>query len=131
MNVIEQVGTLTPLTSSKAEYKYTQKHVDAFEKIKDMLTREPLFCNLIDEKAEKYLWCDAATGSGVLAGVLAQKIVTKTDEKVIPVYIDLENEVHQIIYDDNLPYEPCTLYTSLPIVLPKPSLRKTIPPNNK
>ncbi len=41
----------------------------------------------------------------------------------------MENEVHQIIYDDCLPYEPCTLYTSLPIVLPKPSLRKTVPPN--
>ena len=129
MNVIEQVGVLTPLTSSKAEFKYTQKHVDAFESIKEMLTREPLFCNLIDETAEKYLWCDAATGSGVLAGVLAQRIVSKKDEKVVPVYIDLENEVHQIIYDDSLPYEPCTLYTSLPIELPKPSLRKTVPPN--
>jgi hypothetical protein len=69
------------------------------------------------------------TGSGVLAGVLAQKIKGKKDEKIIPSYIDLENEVHQIIYDNCLPYEPCTLYTSSPIVLPKPSLRKTIPPN--
>ena len=129
MNVIEQVGILTPLTSSKSEYVYTQKHVDAFESIKRLLTQEPLFCSLIDETAEKYLWCDAATGSGVLAGVLAQKIKGKKDEKIIPSYIDLENEVHQIIYDNSLPYEPCTLYTSLPIVLPKPSLRKTIPPN--
>ncbi len=64
-----------------------------------------------------------------MAGVLAQKIKGKKDEKIIPSYIDLENEVHQIIYDNSLPYEPCTLYTSLPIVLPKPSLRKTIPPN--
>jgi len=48
---------------------------------------------------------------------------------VIPYYLDLENEVHQIIYDGNLPYEPCTLYTQLPIVLLKPSLHKTIPPN--
>ena len=129
MDVIEQVSVLTPLTSSKNEYKYTQTHIDAFEKIKSLLTKEPLFCNLIDEKAEKYLWCDAATSSGVLAGVLAQKVVHKKDEKIIPYYLDLENEVHQIIYDGNLPYEPCTLYTQLPIVLPKPALRKTIPPN--
>ena len=128
MNVIEQVGILTPLTSSKADFKFTEKHVKAFESIKELLTREPLFCNLIDETAEKYLWCDAATGSGVLAGVLAQKIVGKGHEKIVPVHLDLENEVHQIIYDKSLPYEPCTLYTSLPIVLPKPSLRKTIPP---
>ena len=129
MNVIEQIGILTPLTSSKNEFKFTQKHIDAFEAIKKKLTEEPLFCNLIDETAEKYLWCDAATGSGVLAGVLAQKIVHKKDAKIIPNYIDLENEVHQILYDDNLPYEPCTLYTQQPIELPKPSLRKTVPPN--
>ncbi len=48
MNVIEQVGILTPLTSSKAEYKYRQKHVDTFQSIKEMLTEEPLFCNLIE-----------------------------------------------------------------------------------
>ncbi len=83
MNVIEQVGTLTPLTSSKAEYKYTQKHVDAFEKIKDMLIREPLFCNLIDEKAEKYLWCDAATGSGDWLKRLLQRKMKKLFQYIL------------------------------------------------
>jgi len=48
MDVIEQVSILTPLTSSKNEYKYTQTHINAFEKIKAMLTKEPLFFNLID-----------------------------------------------------------------------------------
>ncbi len=33
----------------------TEKHMKAFNQIKEMLIREPLFGNLINEKAEKYL----------------------------------------------------------------------------
>jgi hypothetical protein len=47
MNVIEQVGILTPLTSSKIEYVYTLKHVDAFKSIKRLLTQEPLLIGLL------------------------------------------------------------------------------------
>ena len=128
MDVIEQMSILSPLTSSKAEFKIEQRHKLAFEQIKEMLTREPIFCNLINEKAEKFLFVDAATGSGVLGAVLAQKLSNVDDTKVIPTCLDLEDPVHRIIFDKEFNYEPALLYTKLPIELPKPSVRKTIPP---
>jgi len=128
LSVIKEVGVLTPLTSSKADFSPTEDHKRAFLHLKELLTSEPLYCNLIDETAEKFLWVDAATSSGVLGGVLAQRIKGESGEKVLPIHLDLEDPVHQILYDLELPYIPCTLYTRLPIVLPKPSLLKTIPP---
>ena len=44
-------------------------------------------------------------------------------EKILPTFVDLEDPVHKIIYDKNLPYEPCKVFTTLPIVLPKDSLK--------
>ena len=69
---------LTPLTSSSklVPFEVTQKHRDAFECIKRQLIDEPLFCNLIRENAVKYLWVDAASSSGCLGAVLAQRIYT-------------------------------------------------------
>ena len=128
LDIVKGMTALTPLTSSKSEYAPTPAHMATFEELKSLLTKEPLYCHLIDEKAEKFLWVDAATSSGVLGGVLAQRIVGKNGEKLLPPYLDLEDPVHQIIYDLELKYIPCTLYTSLPIILPKPSLVKTIPP---
>ena len=128
MNVVEQMSILSPLTSSKAEFKIEQRHMEAFTQIKEMLTREPIFCHLIDEKAEKYLFVDAATGSGVLGGVLAQKLTTKENKKIVPTCLDLDDPVHRTIFDKEFNYEPATLYTSLPINLPTPSMRKTVPP---
>ncbi|RPH76274.1 MAG: hypothetical protein EHM77_09390 [Planctomycetaceae bacterium] len=94
-----------------------------------MLTSAPLFGNLIDEKASKLLWVDAATTSGVLGAVLAQKTLGNKDEKVIPTTLDLDDPVHRIIFDKELTYTPAKLYTQLPITLPKPSELKTLPPN--
>ena len=128
LDVIKAVSTLTPLTSSKAEFLPTEQHKEAFEQLKSLLTKEPLYCNLIDEKADKYLWVDAATSSGVLGAVLAQKIVKSKGEKILPAYIDLEDAVHQILYNLELPYQPCKLYTQLHIILPKPSALRTVPP---
>ena len=51
------------------------------------------------------------------------------NEKIVPTTLDLDDEVHRIIFDKELQYEPAKLYTSLPIVLPKPSVTKTRPPN--
>ncbi len=128
MNVIEHVAILTPLTSSKVIFAPEEKHYIAFEKIKHLLISEPLFGHLIDESAEKFLWVDAATTSGVLGGVLAQKIVGTGDEKVVPTFLDLDDKVHRLIFDKELLYEPCRLYTSLPIELPKPTSIRTVPP---
>ncbi len=57
--------------------------------------------------------------------MLAQRIKGESGEKVLPIHLDLEDPVHQILYDLELPYIPCTLYTRLPIVLPNriPRLR--------
>jgi transposase InsO family protein len=128
LSVIQQITILTPLTSSKTNFVTNESHIRAFEEIKRMLISEPLFANLIDEKAEKYLFCDAATKTGVMGAVLLQKIRGK-DEKIVPNCLDLDNEVHRIIYDKELPYEPVRLYTSMPIVQPKPGAAKTRPPD--
>jgi len=131
LKVIEQIAILSPLTSSKAIFQPTDKHRQAFEQIKLMLTQSPLYGNLIDETATKYLWVDAATSSGVLGAVLAQKTMGKKNEKFVPECLDLDDEVHRIIYDKEFPYEPARLYTTTPIVIPKPSALKTIPPKIK
>ena len=102
IDVIKQMAILTPLTSSKAAFEVTPKHRQAFEEIKRLLTQAPLFGHLIDEKAEKYLFVDAATTSGVLSAVLAQKTCGKLNEKFVPDCLDLDDEVHQIIYDKEL-----------------------------
>jgi hypothetical protein len=127
-DVIKQMATLTPLTSSKTPFEPNDTHVAAFQSIKNMLVQEPLFSHLIDERAEKFLFVDAATKSGVLGGVLAQKRKGVEGDITVPIELNLENRVHQIIYDKKLPYMPAQLYTKLPIELPKPSLRKTVPP---
>ena len=128
LNVIKQISILTPLTSSKEEFVPNESHRNAFNQIKLLLTQSPLFAHLIDEHAPKYLWVDAATGSGVLGAVLAQQVHGNKDEKVIPTCLDLDNEVHRIIYDKELPYEPAKLFTAFPIELPKASALKTKPP---
>ena len=128
LKVVKQMSILTPLTSTKAKYEIDSKHKEAFEIIKGLLTESPLFAHLIREDAEKYLWVDASTTSGVLGAVLAQKVYGLKDEKIVPTCLSLDDEVHRIIFDKELPYEPAILYTEFPIELPKPSLRKTNPP---
>ncbi len=64
---------MTPLTSSSKPYKPTEIQRQVFEKIKTAMITGPLFNNLIDEAAEKYLWVDASTSSNVVGAVLAQK----------------------------------------------------------
>jgi len=128
LNVIEQISILSPLTSSKAEFAPSAQHHAAFETIKKLITEKPLFAHLIREDAEKYLWVDASTTSCVLGAVLAQKVYGKENEKVVPHCLDLDDEVHRIIYDRELPYEPAQLYTELPIHLIKPSVSFTVPP---
>ena len=128
MSVVEQIAILTPLTSSKVEFKTTAAHLKAFNQIKEMLVKEPLFGNLIDETAEKYLFCDAATSTNVMGAVLLQKI-RGNGEKIVPNCLDLDNEVHRIIFDKELPYEPVKLHTSLPIIPAKATTPKTRPPN--
>ena len=129
LKILEDAHILTPLTSSTKPYKPTQEHRDIFEKVKEALISQPLFNNLVDEKAPKYLWVDASTGSGVIGAVLAQKKQGVPDVKVVPPCLDLDDPAHRIIFDKNLTYEPVKVYDTLPIVLPKPTEITTNPPD--
>ena len=84
LKILEDAHVLTPLTSSSKPYKPTQEHRDIFEKLKIALVSQPLFNNLVDEAAPKYLWVDAATGSGVIGAVLAQQKRGTSNEKIVP-----------------------------------------------
>jgi hypothetical protein len=50
LDVVKQISILTPLTSSKVTFSPEQKHREAFEHVKTLLTKEPFFGNLIDKK---------------------------------------------------------------------------------
>jgi hypothetical protein len=132
-DVIKEVQKLTPLTSASKLVNFLPKesHFKAFENIKNMLLQEPLFCNLIHPQAVKYLWVDAASSSGCLGAVLAQRIDPDDKAKILPLNIDLENPVQRIIYDKELPYEPCLIQQNLPVVLCKITSTKTTPPIRK
>jgi hypothetical protein len=96
-DTVRELNTLAPLTSSKKEAIYlpTKEHELAFEKVKDMLLKEPLFCNLIDEQATKYMFVDACTTTSTLGCTLLQRIDNCRDEKVLPACLNLDNKVHR------------------------------------
>jgi hypothetical protein len=62
-DTVREMNSLAPLTSSKKDvpYRPESKHHKAFENIKRMLLSEPIFCNLVDEHATKYMFVDACT----------------------------------------------------------------------
>jgi hypothetical protein len=64
-----------------------------------LLTKEPLFRNLIDETAEKYLWVDTATSSSTLGAVLAKKTYGTPGEKSLLTALDLDDPIHRYIFD--------------------------------
>jgi len=66
--IIEEMQVLTPLTSSSQNVPFlpNETHKEAFERIKQMLLSEPLFCNLIEPNSTKYIFVDASTSTGCL-----------------------------------------------------------------
>jgi len=130
INFIILTNKLAPLTSSTVPYDSTPEQGKIFEEIKQKFIIEPLFCNLIDVKAPKYLFGDAATSTGTLGAVLAQflKIFEKTETN-IPNGLDLNNKIDRIIYDKKWKYLPVKIYFELPETLPKPEVEKTVPMN--
>jgi hypothetical protein len=124
------MSVLTPLTSSTEIFEPKTEHFHAFEKIKELLLKEPLFSNLIREDATKLLWVDAASSSGCLGAVLAQQIEGVGTDQYLYEYLDLEDKVHQVIYNTKLPYQPAHLYTRFPIEKKRITLVKTVPPRS-
>ena len=127
-NIIAEINHLTPLTSSTKPYLPTEQQKQAFEKLKVMMTSAPLYNKLIDEQADKLLWVDAATSTGALGAVLAQKVKGKSGEKVVPPALDLDNKVHQMIFDHEWNYQPAKIYLKIPIAPLTPTVAKTSPP---
>ena len=71
---------------------------------------------------------DAATSTGALGAVLAQKVKGKSGEKVVPPALDLDNKVHQMIFDHEWNYQPAKIYLKIPIAPLTPTVAKTSPP---
>jgi hypothetical protein len=63
-----------------------------------------------------------------LGCTLLQRIESSQREKILPPCLTLDDKVHRYIYDKQLSYQPCKLYTSLPVEKFKISELKTIPP---
>jgi hypothetical protein len=64
-----------------------------------------------------------------LGAVLAQSTEVEKGVKQLGPNMNLNNEIHQYIYDLDLPYEPVKLYTNLPMERLTPTQRRTVPPN--
>ncbi len=115
---MEDAQILTPFTSNSKPYKPTEEQSQVFEKIKTAMITGPLFNNLIDEAAEKYLWVNASTSSNIVGAVLAQKRRDVPDQKIVPACLDLDDPVYRMNFDRELNYEPVPVHTQLPICLP-------------
>ena len=128
LDILRDSHILTPLTSSAKPYIPNDEQREMFTKIKKAMASGPLFNNLVDETAEKYLWVDAATSSGVIGAVLAQKKRGEANKKIVPTCLDLDIPAHRIIFDRSLNYEPVKVHFTLPIERIKPSAPCSIPP---
>ena len=107
--ITRQVETLQELTKTKKGFNPQQRHRDAFEALKKMLTTEPLFTSIIDPAGQFYLFCDAASGAKAsFSAVLTQVIKEKADE--YPPFLCICDPVHNYIYKNELGYRPLPLY---------------------
>ena len=127
---LENVRYLTPLTSNKLEYKPTDFHPKVFEDLKLKLLEKPIFSNMIDPRAKKVLFTDASPlDSSSYSCCLGQIIEPRQDEVYIPPHLTLDDEVHRIVFDNKLIYQPIPLITSEQEAKQFfSSLTKTVPP---
>ena len=104
-SIMQHLYTLTPLTSSSMPYKVEKRHIEAFEEIKLALTRAPIFQNILDPAAPKFLFTDASPGeTGAYSAVLIQVAHQPTPK--IPDLLVLDDPIDRYIYDKGLPYLP-------------------------
>ena len=123
--LMKPLKTLLPLTGSNVKYDPKPVHHAAFEEMKILLTKTPLFSNIIDPKLPKILFTDASASKGAcFSAVLGQVRTLSSDKLVVPHYLSLNDPVHAIIYDKRLCFQPCNIYfydTFIPkSELPKP-----------
>ena len=107
-NIMKNIVKLQELTSGK--YKPLPEHYEAFEKVKEALTQEPLYTNIIRPDAEYLLFCDAATGKhSQFSGVLTQVV---DDLQHVPTHLNLCDPVQNYIFQEKLPYQAIPRYLS-------------------
>ena len=57
----EELALLTELASTKNKYVYSEKHITAFNRVKELLTSQPLYCQMVDPAADKIIFVDASS----------------------------------------------------------------------
>ena len=110
-NLMKPLKTLLPLTGSNVKYEPRAVHHEAFEEMKTLLTKTPLFSNIVDPKLPKILFTDASASKGAcFSAVLGQVATLSPDKLVVPNYLSLNDPVHALIYDKRLCFQPCPIY---------------------
>ena len=108
-NFLNEMNVLNPLTSSSTPYKPSQIHYEAFDKLKYLLTSQPVYSNIIDPDLDKILFVDASA-KGSYSAVLGQVVPPSKDRTEIPPHLLLDDPVDQIIFKHRLCFEPVPLY---------------------
>ena len=129
-NLMKPLKILLPLTGSNMKYEPSSVHHEAFKEMKTLLTKTPLFSNIVDPKLPKILFTDASASKGAcFSAVLGQVNTLSPDKLVVPSYLSLNDPVHALIYDKRLCFQPCAIYfhdtfipkSKLPNIKPKTS----------
>ena len=75
----EYLAVLSSAISSKTKFEFKLQHQEAFDKLKQALTSQPLYCHLIDPSADKIIFTDSSSlafGSVLLSRVDNQSAPT-------------------------------------------------------
>ena len=109
--IMTPLKVLLPLTGSTTKYIPTGEHHKAFEELKGLLTKTPLFSNIIAPHLPKILFTDASASNGASFSAVLGQVETLTPDKLcLPKSLSLQDPVHQIIYNRRLCFEPIDIY---------------------
>ena len=110
-NLMKPLKVLLPLTGANVKFDPKPVHHAAFDEMKILLTKTPLFSNIVDPKLPKILFTDASASKGsCFSAVLGQVATLSPDKLVVPPYLSLNDPVHALIYDKRLCFQPCPIY---------------------
>ena len=123
--LMKPLKVLLPLTGANVKYEPKPVHHTAFEEMKTLLTKTPLFSNIVDPKLPKILFTDASASKGSCFSAVLGQVSTLSPEKlVVPNYLSLNDPVHALIYDKRLCFQPCDIYFH-DTFIPKSNLPKS------
>ena len=106
--ILKDIHYLTPLTSSKLDkFEPTDLQKQKFKQLQQNLMEGPLYCKIILKGVPKILMTDSASGENSQFGcILGQLVPPKQNYLTVPPELNLDDETHQIIYDNKLPVKP-------------------------